>query len=104
MFGYSHKQANDLIANKTGMKGSKAFPLSTLVTFLPKGVLITLQKYASTSDLKTGNKSRVGHLSTSTAPSWMQHPTPHVDLLPAAGSGLRSHYHTLTLPHLSNGS
>jgi hypothetical protein len=52
MFGYSHKQANDLIANKTGMKGSKAFPLSILVTFLPKGVLITLQKYASTSDLK----------------------------------------------------
>jgi hypothetical protein len=51
MFGYSHKQANDLIANKTGMKGSKAFPLSILVTFLPKGVLITLQKYASISDL-----------------------------------------------------
>jgi hypothetical protein len=65
MFGYSHKQANDLIANKTGMKGSKAFPLSIFITFLPKGVLITLQKYASISDLKSGNiMSRVGHLST----------------------------------------
>jgi hypothetical protein len=57
------KKKNDLIANKTGMKGSKAFPLSILVTFLPEGVLITLQKYASISDLKSGNMSRVGHLS-----------------------------------------
>lgn len=64
MFGYSHKQANDLIANKTGMEGSKAFPLSILVTFLPKEVLITLQKYASISDLNSGNLSRVGHLAT----------------------------------------
>jgi hypothetical protein len=104
MFGYSHKQANDLIANKTGMKGSKAFQLSILVTFLPKGVLITLQKYASISDLKSGNMSRVGHLSTPphhhgccpTLPAW--------SLLPAVGSGLGSHYHNLTLPHSSNGS